>query len=141
MIDVETYITIGDLKFKPNEPVSHRRDVFWPWEYWAVKEHMAMNRCDTWSEYVIKVVMACDMPALTVHGASDIECRPTEEDAHRNIIIRIPLKIMEAVNNRQRALGRKWREFLLYPALQENLIIDHYREITKQADWAPCGER
>lgn len=138
---METYITIGDLKVRPNEPLSHRRDLFWPWEYWALKEHVAMNRCDTLGEYVIKVVMARDMPALEVNESSDIECRPREDDAHRNIIIRIPTKIMEAIDNRQRALGRKWREFLLYPALQEGLIGDHYREITGRDDWAPCGER
>lgn len=138
---MEHYITIGDLKLKPNEPVAHRRDVFWTWEYWALKEHMAMCRCDTLSQYLIEVVMRRDMPVMNIGDKSDIECRPTKDDIHRNIIIRIPLKVMEAVDARQRALGRTWREFLLYPALKEGLIYDHYSEITKQDDWSPCGER
>ena len=85
--------------------------------------------------------MSCDMPAMDIGDSSDIECRPTDDDGHRNIIIRIPIKIMEAVTNRQRALGRTWREFLLYPALKEGLIEDHYREMTGRDDWCPCGVR
>lgn len=128
---MERYVRVGDLVVKHDETVSHRRADFWLWEHWGVREHMAQTRCESLNEYVINVVMAYDMPQLLFNMVSDVDDAPNKKiDVYRSITVRMPRKIMEMVYNRQRALGRNWRQFMLYPSLNEGLIHRHYLEMT-----------
>lgn len=127
---MERYVTLLEgEKIKLKEPVRIRRDYFWLWEYWALKEHMAMTRCDTWEQYVTKVLMAMKMPSREWKTEPEIEERPGENESRRSIIMKIPLKKIEFIDGKRTALLRSWREFMLYGALKEGLIADHYLEI------------
>lgn len=127
---MERYVTLPEgEKIKLKEPVRIRRDYFWPWEYWALKEHMAMKRCGTWEQYVVEVLMAMKMPSMEWKTEPEIEEKPGENEPRYSVIMRIPLKKIELIDRKRTALIRSWREFILYGALKEGLIADHYREM------------
>lgn len=133
MVTTETVVRIGDKEIPVGEPVFNKSDRFWEWEYWAIKEHMAMTRCETLLEYVTKMLMAYDMPNRETAINPEIEEKPPKNDIMgRVLILRIPERLWERVYDRQIKLVRTWREFMLYPALTDGLIAAHYREIKGQ---------
>lgn len=137
--EVEHYIVSGDLEIRVREPIKHRREEFWPWEYWAIKEHMASCRCSTLGEYVSDVLMSYWMPNRRDTTEPEIDDRPPHgEPTIKNIIVRIPMKVMEAIDARRKILGRTWREYMLYPAKAEKLIDIHYKQLTGKS-W-PLGD-
>jgi len=130
MSDAPFYIiSVGDKEIKVVEPIRQKRDRFWKWEYWALKEHMTMKQTETWVTYIDTVVMTMDIPIIQ-YDVQEICSRPGYDELHRDINVRVPLSKMKSYEERMELLSRSWRELLLYPALHEGLIADFYTEIT-----------
>lgn len=125
-------IKVGDREIKVVEPIRQKRDRFWPWEYWALKEHQMMKERKEWVPYIDNVVMVMDIP-IKQTDVQEIDNRPLLGTSNTfDINVRVPLSRMSVYEKRMGILGRNWREFLLYPSLQEGLIADKYYEITEK---------
>lgn len=134
MSEIKRTFTSGDIRIEPKTPTRHKREQFWEWEYWALLEHKAMSRCETWSEYIDKVLNAFQMP---VKGTNiEIDDKPPPDTPFRTIIMRASPAVMESAERRCQALNRIWREYLLYPALQNGLVEAHYLDL-KGRKWIP----
>lgn len=131
MSEVPYYtINIGGREIKIVEPIRQKRDRFWPWEYWALKEHQMMKERKEWVPYIDNVIMKMDIP-IKERGLQEIDNRPRLGISNTYAInVRIPLSKLSSYEERMNTIERSWREFLLYPALQEGLVADKYYEIT-----------